>query len=124
MKRRSTVAALAALAAVASLASLAAGCSTPRNVTLTAAGSSPAGSFTPGLATIPVGVVLGFDTHVESSTPVTASVDDPSVATVAPTTQGSQFVLIGLVAGQTTLHVYVNDQESTELPVQVIAPAD
>lgn len=100
------------------------GCTTSTRVQLTAAGTSPAGSFTPGLVTIPVGIVLGFDANVESSTPVTAAVDDPTVASIAPTMQASQFVLVGLATGQTTLRVYVNNQEATELPVQVIASAE
>jgi Pilus formation protein N terminal region len=117
MRRIATIASMIA-------AFVAAGCSTAPKVTLAAAGTSPAGSFTPGLATIPVGIVLGFDVNDESATPVTAAVDDPTVATVAPTLKGSQFVLVGVAPGQTTLRVFVNDQESTELPVQVIGAAD
>ena len=100
------------------------GCTTSTRVELTAVGTSPAGSFTPGLATIPVGIVLGFDTNVESSTPATAAVDDPTVASIAPTLKASQFVLVGLATGQTTLRVFMNNQETTELPVQVIASAE
>jgi hypothetical protein len=117
MKRISVAAAL-----VASFVT--AGCSTSPKVTLAAAGTSPAGSFTPALATIPVGIVLGFDVNNQNATPVTVAVDDPTVATVAPTLKGSQFVLVGRATGQTTLRVFVNDQESTELPVQVIGAAD
>jgi len=98
-----------------------AGCSTSSAATLESVGQSPGASFSPGLASMPVGIVLGLRLTGSSSAVVTAAVDDPTVATVAPTTQASEFVLIGLAAGQTVLHVFVNDQESTELPIQVTA---
>ena len=111
-------------AATAAVALAATGCSTSPNATLKPLGTSPGATLTQGLATVPVGVVLGFAVGLEGSTPATAAVDDPTLATVAPAVQGSEFVLIGLATGQTTLHIYVNNQEATELPVQVIASAD
>ena len=102
---------------------IAAGCSTTPKATLESIGTPPAGSFSPGGASVPQGVVTGFQVNASGTTAVTASVDDPTVATVAPTTQASQFVLVGLSPGQTTLRVYVNDQESAELPVQVTPQA-
>jgi Pilus formation protein N terminal region len=98
-------------------------CSTSPAVTLQSVGQSPAGSLSPGLASVPVGIVLGFRVTTSSSAVVTAAVDDPSVAAVAPTTQASEFVIIGLATGQTTLHVFVNNGEVTELPVEVTASA-
>ncbi len=99
------------------------GCSTSPAVTLQSVGQSPAGSLSPGLASVPVGIVLGFRVTSSSSAVVTAAIDDPSVATVAPTTQASEFVIIGLATGQTTLHVFVNNGEVTELPVEVTTSA-
>jgi hypothetical protein len=100
-----------------------AGCSTTPAVTLQSVGQSPAGSLSPGLASVPVGIVLGFRVTANSATVVTAAIDDPSLATVAPTTQASEFVIIGLATGQTTLHVFVDNGEVTELPVQVTTSA-
>jgi len=113
---------LVVTAAAAALA--ATGCSTSANATLKPLGTSPGATLTQGLATVPVGVVLGFAVGLEGSTPVTAAVDDPTLATVAPAVQASEFVLIGLATGQTTLHIYVNGQEATELTVQVVGSAD
>jgi hypothetical protein len=110
--------------ASAAVALAATGCSTSPNVTLKPLGTSPGATLTQGLATVPVGVVLGFAVALDSASPATAAVDDPTLATVAPAVQGSEFVLIGLATGQTTLHVYVNNQEATELPVQIVASAD
>ena len=70
------------------------------------------GELSPGLASVPVGIVLGFRVKPDSSAVVTAAIDDSSLATVAPTTQASEFVIIGLATGQTTLHVFVDDQRS------------
>jgi hypothetical protein len=112
------------IALAALTAAIAAGCSPSPKVTLSALGTSPGASFASGGATVPVGVVLGFGVTVETSTAVTAAVDDPTLATVAPTVNGSQFVLIGLATGQTTLHIYVNDQDTTDLSVQVVGTAD
>ena len=98
-------------------------CSTSTAVTLAGVGQSPGASVSSGLATVPIGVVLGFRVTTQSSAVVTAAVDDTTLATVAPTTQGNEFVVIGLAMGQTTLHVFVNSGESLELPVQVVGPA-
>ncbi len=100
-----------------------AGCSTTPVATLQPVGQSPAGSVSPGFASVPVGIVLGFRVTANSSAVVTAALDDTTLATVAPTTQSSEFVIIGLATGQTTLHVYVNNSEWTELPVQVTQSA-
>ena len=97
----------------------AAACTASPSVTLEPDGTSPAGSFSPGLVSVPVGIVLGFHVTANSSAAVTAAIDDPSVATLAPRTQASEFVIIGLVTGQTTLHVFVDSREATQLPVQV-----
>lgn len=102
---------------------VAAGCSASPKVTLESIGTSPAGSFSPGLASVPQGIVVGFQVNANSATAVTAAIDDPTVASVAPTTQAAHFVVIGLSPGQTTLHVFVNNQEATELPVQVTPPS-
>jgi hypothetical protein len=87
--------------------------------TIHVAGNSPAGSVSPGLISVPVGVVLGFEAVPESSDVVTASVDDPTVATVTPTTQASTFVVIGLVQGQTTLRVFAGGLQTNQLAVEV-----
>ena len=110
--------------ALAAVAAAVAGCSPSTKVALSAVGTSPGASFSTGGATVPVGVVVGFSVTVETSTAVTAAVDDPTLVTVAPTVNGSQFVLIGLATGETTLHVYVNDQDATDLSVQVVGTAD
>jgi Flp pilus assembly secretin CpaC len=104
-------------------AALVAGCSTQPAVTLEPVGQSPAGSLSHGLDSVPVGIVLGFRVTANSSAVVTEAIDDPSTATVAPTTQASEFVIIGQAMGQTTLHVFVDNKEAMELPVQVTAPA-
>ena len=109
---------------VLAAALLGAACSTTPRVTLQATGgASPAGSFSPGLAEVPEGIVLGFRVNANTSAAVTAVIDDPTVATVAPTTSFAQFVLVGLASGQTTVHVFVDNQEAAELPVQVTSPA-
>lgn len=100
-----------------------AACSTTPPVTIQSVGQSPAGSLSPGLASVPIGIVLGFRVTANSSAVVTAAIDDPSLATVAPTTQASEFVIIGLATGQTTLHVFVDNGEVTELPVEVTPSA-
>jgi hypothetical protein len=101
-----------------------AACSTTPRVTLQATGgASPAGSFSPGLAEVPEGIVLGFQVNANTSAAVTAVIDDPTVATVASTTSFAQFVLIGLASGQTTVRVFVDNQEAADLPVQVTSPA-
>jgi Pilus formation protein N terminal region len=122
--RRSALEHALGTVAVVTVALAATGCSTSPSATLKPLGTSPGATLTQGLATVPVGVVLGFAVGLEGSTPATAAVDDPTLATVAPAVQGSEFVLIGLATGQTTLHIYVNNQEATELPVQVVASAD
>jgi hypothetical protein len=99
------------------------GCTTSPATTIASVGQSPAGSISPGLASVPVGVVIGLQVKADSAAVVTTAVDDTTVATVAPTTESSEFVLIGMAIGQTTLHVFVNNQEALQLPVQVTAPA-
>jgi hypothetical protein len=112
------------ISAVALVGALAvSGCGASSEVTVTSVGQSPAGSLSPGLASVPVGIVLGFQVKADSAAVVTAAVDDSTLAMVAPTTQTSEFVIIGVATGQTTLHVFVNNQEATELPVQVTATA-
>jgi hypothetical protein len=105
------------------IALLGAACTTTPTVTLQANGSSPAGSFSGGLAQVPEGIVLGFKVNANTSAAVTATIDDTSVASVVPTTTFSQFVIIGLVAGQTNVHVFVADQEAAAFEVQVTSPA-
>jgi hypothetical protein len=87
--------------------------------TIGASGSSPGASISGGLATVPVGIVLGFQANAQSTTAVTATVDDPSIAVLAPATGDGQFVLIGTAVGQTVVHVFVNDTDATDLQVQV-----
>ena len=98
-------------------------CSTSAAVTLTGVGQSPGASVSSGLATVPVGVVLGLRVNSRSSGVVTAAVDDTTLATVAPTAQDNEVVVIGLATGQTTLHLFVNNAEALELSVQVGGPA-
>jgi hypothetical protein len=86
-------------------------------------GQSPAGSLSSGGASVPVGVVLGFEVKANASAVVTAAVDDETLVTVAPTTQSTEFVIVGVATGQTTLHVFVNDQPAAELSVQVTPAA-
>jgi hypothetical protein len=123
MDRVALAAALPRIAFAATTIAVA-GCSASPKVTLAAVGSSPGAAFSSGGATVPVGVVLGFGVTVESSTAVTAAVDDPTLVTVAPTVNGAEFVLIGLATGQTTLRVYVNDEDQTDLSVQIVGTAD
>jgi putative type II/III system pilus formation protein len=115
-----------ALALLAVAVALLAGCSTTPAVTLQSVGqppSGPSGPVSTGLDSVPVGIVLGFRVTANSSAVVTEAIDDPSVATVAPTTQTAEFVVIGEAIGQTTLHVFVDNREAMELPVQVTASA-
>ncbi len=109
--------------AVLAVALTGAACSPSTAVTLTGVGQSPGASISSGLATVPVGVVLGLRVSSQSSGVVTAAVDDTTLATVAPTAQDSEIVVIGLATGQTTLHVFVNNAEALDLPVQVVGPA-
>jgi hypothetical protein len=97
-------------------------CSPPTAVTIQAVGQSPGASFSSGLASVPVGVVLGLQVTAKSSAVVTAAVDQPTLVMVAPTTQPTELVLVGMALGQTTLRVFVNNQESIDLPVQVTPP--
>jgi hypothetical protein len=110
------------LLSVCVAALVAAGCSTASKVSLQPVGQSPAGVVS-GLDSLPVGIVLGFRMNASSSAVVTEAIDDPTVAIVAPTTQASEFVVIGLATGQTTLHVFVDNSEAIELPVQVTPSA-
>jgi hypothetical protein len=87
--------------------------------TIGATGSSPGASISGGLATVPVGIVLGFQASAQSTTAVTATIDDPTIAVLAPATGDGQFVLIGTAVGQTVVHVFVNDTDATDLQVQV-----
>ena len=89
------------------------------NATIGAAGSSPGASISGGLATVPVGIVLGFQANAQTATAVTATIDDPTIAVLAPATGDGQFVLIGTAVGQTVVHVFVNDTDATDLQVQV-----
>jgi hypothetical protein len=82
-------------------------------------GSSPGASISGGLAVVPVGVVQGFQVSAQSTMAVTATIDDPTVAVLAPATGDGQFVLIGTAVGQTVVHVFVNDTDSTDVQVQV-----
>jgi hypothetical protein len=120
-QREATDTRVSSLALLAGLA--VAGCGPSSAVALTSVGQSPAGSVSPGLVSVPVGIVLGFQVKADSGAVVTAAVDDSTLATVAPTTQASEFVVIGMATGQTTLRVFVNNQAATEVPVQVTAPA-
>jgi hypothetical protein len=101
---------------------VAAGCSTSSAVTLAPVGTSPAGSFSSGLASVPAGVVLGFKVTNASAQAVTATSDDPTIALVAPATQQGEFVIVGVAAGTTTLRVYANDQQAESLPI-VVGPS-
>jgi hypothetical protein len=100
-----------------------AGCSPSTAVTIDPVGQSPGGNLSSGLASVPVGVVLGLQVTTKSSAVVTAAVDDPTRAIVAPTTQPTELVIIGLATGQTTLRVFVDNRESIDLPVQVTPSA-
>ena len=86
---------------------------------VTQTGSSPAGSFSAGLATVPVGVVMSFQVSTQSTTAVTATVDDPTIATVAPTPRDGEFVLVGLSVGQTTVHLFVDGRDASDVAVGV-----
>jgi hypothetical protein len=99
------------------------GCSPSTAVTIQSVGQSPGGSLSSGLASVPVGVVLGLQVTTKSSAVVTAAVDDPTRALVAPTTQPTELVLVGMATGQTTLRVFVDNHEAVDLPVQVMPPA-
>jgi hypothetical protein len=112
---------LSALAVFAATVAIAA-CSNT-TTTLEEVGGSPAGSVSPGLVSVPVGIVLALRATGSSAEVITTSIDDPSVATVAPTTQTSEFVVIGLAQGQTTLHVFAGSGEATEAIVQVTPQA-
>ena len=112
------VSALAVLAAAIAIVA----CSNTMT-TLEGVGGSPAGSVSPGLVSVPVGIVLAVRATGTTSDVITTSIDDPTVATVAPTTQTSEFVVIGLAQGQTTLHVFAGSSEATEVIVQVTPPA-
>jgi len=105
------------------LAFACAACSPSTAVTIEAVGQSPGGTLSSGLASVPVGVVLGLHVTAKSSAVVTAAVDDPTLATVAPTTQATELVIIGMAMGQTTLRVFVDNRESVDLTVQVTPPA-
>jgi Pilus formation protein N terminal region len=111
------------LRSILALTVAAAGCSPSTAVAIEGVGQSPGASVSSGQASLPVGVVLGFQVTARSSAVVTASVDDPTLATVAPTTQATEFVVIGLATGETTLHVFVDNQDSIDMPVQVTGPA-
>jgi len=95
------------------------GCGAAPGVAIQSVGESPAGSVSPGLISVPIGIVLAFQATTDGSTPVTASIDDPAVALFAPTTQTSKFVVVGLSQGQTTLHVFVGGTQATQIAVQV-----
>jgi hypothetical protein len=94
-------------------------CSDSSRVTLEAVGTSPGATLSTASASVPVGVVLGFHVTSDAAMAVTATVDDTTIATVTPTIQTSEFLLVGLATGQTTLHVFVGDQPAIEVPVQV-----
>lgn len=105
------------------LALAAAACSDKPSATLSESAPSPLGGFTPQLASVPIGVVVGFSAQVNggSNDGVSASVDDDTRVTVTPTTTPGQFVLVGLAAGRTTLHVGVKGTETNTVPVEVSA---
>ena len=86
---------------------------------VTQTGSSPAGTFSAGLASVPVGVVTSFQVGAQSAMAVTASVDDPTVAAVAPTPRDGEFVLIGVSVGQTTVHLFVDGRDASDIAVGV-----
>ena len=114
--------------ALAFVGMVATGCSP--STTISSVGSSPAGSVSPGLISVPVGVVLGFEAQSDTSGVVTASIDDPTAATVTATTEASKFVVIGLAQGQTTIHVFAGGHETNRIAVEVtpvaldVTPAD
>jgi hypothetical protein len=118
MRRR-----LVLLVALGRVLLVAPGCGPSPAVTIAPVGESPAGSLTSGAASVPIGIVLGFAVKADASAVVTAAVDDEALATVAPTTQSTEFVMVGLATGQTTLHVFVNGQEAAQLSVQVTPAA-
>jgi hypothetical protein len=91
---------------------------------LSATGTSPGATFSASGTTVPLGIVLAFAASSEASTPVTATVDDATIATVTPTVNAGTFVLVGVATGQTILRVFVNDADAIDVPVQVIPPAD
>jgi hypothetical protein len=96
------------------------GCTAPGAAPVVAqTGSSPAGTFSPGLATVPVGIVMSIQVSAASSRAVTATIDDPTVATVAPTTRDGEFVIVGTAVGQTTVHLFVDDSDASDLTVEV-----
>lgn len=82
-------------------------------------GSSPGASISGGLAVVPVGVVQGFQVSAQSRMAITSTIDDPTVAVLAPATGDGQFVLVGAAAGQTVVHVFVDDTDAIDLQVQV-----
>jgi hypothetical protein len=90
---------------------------------LLAIGTPPAGSFDLAEATIPVGIVMGFAAKASDTDVVTAGVDDPTIATVAPATQAQEFAIIGTAPGTTTLRVYAGGSQIAQIPVTVTPPA-
>jgi len=111
-----------------------AGCSTPPpspQVSITGSGAASQGAgLTSSLASVPVGAVIELTiAPTETEDTVTVTVDDPTLAMAAPMTVKDQFILVGLAPGSTTLHVFLNGQEThvlslsgvsaTTLPVDV-----
>jgi hypothetical protein len=100
-----------------------AGCSAPPPPTLTITqGSSPpvGDGITYAAASIPVGIVLEVDvtpSGYSATASITASVDDPTVASVVPMTTRDAFAVIGLAQGETAVHFFVAGAAATDLSV-------
>lgn len=110
------------LAAVLALSTLA--CSetpSPKGTTqIVPAGQPPIGGIA-DTAVVPAGVVVGFT--VVSSGPTggagTATVDDPTIVSLLPTSVDGTYVLVGRFPGNTTLRAVADGADPTAMPLVV-----
>jgi hypothetical protein len=94
----------------------------PSDMIVSKAGSAPLGAFDTTLASVPMGIVVGFSARVAGAKNVdgvSAAVDDPTIVSLKPTTVSGQYVLIGLSPGRTTLHVRAKGARTADIPVEV-----
>jgi hypothetical protein len=84
--------------------------------------SAQNGPLTAGLndavATVPVGVALSIQVEPYDSTvtgTISVTSDDPAVATLVPTTAGDTYLIVGMAPGATSLHCFIDGNETTAL---------
>jgi hypothetical protein len=110
------------LATILALSTLACSQNAKSTTEIVPVGQPPLGGISES-AQVPVGVIVGFSVVASGAAQgdSAATVDDPAIVSLVPTSIPGTYVLVGRSRGTTTLHATAGDAEPTTMPVEVFA---